>query len=120
MLVDTKLIYNGIYVNKTEYDIDMYYKYENGTKYSLDTDQHFTHDYTISMLVGSTYVLGPHFLCTLLEGWKYIPTEYNMYHIIKKVAIKPIEKWNTFYEPVETDFFYARTELQFYDWFYAD
>lgn len=120
MLHDTKLIYNGIYVNENEYNIDDYYKYENGKKYSLDIDQHFTSDYCMAMLVGSTYVLGPHFLCTLLQGWKYIPTEYNMYHIVKKIPLKPIEKSNTVYEPVEVDYFYARTELQFYDWFYAD
>lgn len=120
MLCDTKLIYNGIYVTQDVYTEDFYYRYENGIRQSLLTDQHFAEDFSMHLLVGETYVLGPHYLCTLIEGWKYVPTLYNVYSVLKKVKIKPIEKKNVVYEPVETDFFYARTELQFYDWFYAD
>lgn len=120
MKSDTKLIYNSVFIPEEFFNNERYHIYTNSVPELLEYEETFTHDKEVRLLVGNKYVLGAHHVLSLLNGWIYISTMYNVYHIRKKVEIIPSQGRSQLYEAVEVDFFYADTQLDFFDRLYDD
>lgn len=121
-----KLMYNGVFIPDNIFngdicaeviDDDTFIEPDYGlTNYNINQERH------LIIKPGKKYRLCSHYVYSLLQGWQFVPTPYNVYDVQRIIPSPPLPSDKTkhaVYECIEVKYFYANNKLEYYDFFYS-